>query len=109
MDWLLAALAVFNLVAMVTVFSPRAVPRRAVPWALFGSALLATELAWIWLPFQAFLAWLFSLGGALESGLGSFSMFVLAVTWLGLVWSIWMSTKAEATVTTKIRAAMFRK
>lgn len=98
MDWLLTALAVFNLVAMVTVFSPRAVPRKAIPWALFGSALLATELAWIWLPLQAFLAWLFCLGGALESGLGSFAMFVLAVTWLGLVWSIWMSTKAEATV-----------
>ena len=55
MDWLLAALALFNLVSMVTVFSPRAVTRRAVPWALFGTALLATELAWIWLPLQ--LSW----------------------------------------------------
>jgi acetyl esterase/lipase len=98
MDWLLAALAVFNLVSMITVFSPRAVPRKAVPWALFGTALLATELSWIWLPLQALLAWLLSLGGALDSGLGSFAMFVLAVTWLGLAWSIWMTTKAEATV-----------
>ena len=53
MDWLLAALALFDLVSMITVFSPRAVPRKAVPWALFGTALLATELAWIWLPLQA--------------------------------------------------------
>ena len=98
MDWLLAALALFNLVSMITVFSPRSVPRRAVPWALFGTALLATELAWIWLPVQAFLAWLLSLGGALDSGLGSFAMFVLALTWLGLAWSIWMSTKAEPAV-----------
>ena len=98
MDWLLAALALFNLVSMITVFSPRSVPRRAVPWALFGTALLATELAWIWLPVQAVIAWLLSLGGALDSGLGSFAMFVLALTWLGLVWSIWMSTKAEPAV-----------
>lgn len=98
MDWLLAALALFNLVSMIMVFSPRAVKRKDVPWAMFGTALLATELAWIWLPLQMFIAWLFTLGGALESGLGSFAMFILAVTWPGLAWSIWKSTKAEATV-----------
>jgi len=98
MDWLLAALALFNLVSMVMVFSPRAVKRKDVPWAMFGTALLATELAWIWLPLQIFIAWLLSLGGALESGLGNFALFILAVTWPGLVWSIWMSTKAEAAV-----------
>ena len=98
MDWLLAALALFNLFSMVMVFSPRAVPRKDVPWAMFGTALLATELAWVWLPLQAFIAWLLALGGALDSGLGSFALFVLVVTWAGLVWSIWMSTKAEATV-----------
>ena len=98
MDWLLAALALFNLVSMITVFSPRAVPRKAVPWALFGTALLATELAWVWLPLQALLAWLFAAGGATDSWLGSLALYVLWITWLGLVWSIWMSTKAEATV-----------
>jgi acetyl esterase/lipase len=98
MDWLLAALALFNLVSMIMVFSPRAVKRKDVPWAMFGTALLATELAWIWLPLQMFIACLFTLGGALDSGLGSFAMFVLAVTWPGLAWSIWKSTKAEATV-----------
>jgi len=98
MDWLLAALALFNLFSMVMVFSPRAVKRKDVPWAMFGTALLATELAWIWLPLQIFIAWLLALGGALESGLGSFALFILAVTWPGLVWSIWMSTRAQATV-----------
>jgi acetyl esterase/lipase len=98
MDWLLAALAVFNLVSMVMVFSPRAVSRKDVPWAMFGTALLATELAWVWLPLQMLLAWLLSQGGALDSGLGSFALFILIATWPGLVWSIWKSTKAEATV-----------
>ena len=106
MDWLLAALALFNLVSMITVFSPRAVPRRAVPWALFGTALLATELAWIWLPLQILLAWLLALGGALESGLGSVAMVILAVSWLGLLWSIWMSTKAAATVENALVAGL---
>ena len=98
MDWLLAALALFNLFSMVMVFSPRSVKRKDVPWAMFGTALLATELAWIWLPLQIFIAWLLALGGALESGLGNLALFILAVTWPGLVWSIWMSTKAQATV-----------
>jgi len=98
MDWLLAALAIFNMVSMVMVFSPRAVSRKDVPWAMFGTALLATELAWVWLPLQMLLAWLLSLGGALDSGLGSFALFILIITWPGLVWSIWKSTKAEATV-----------
>ena len=98
MDWLLAALALFNLVSMVTVFSPRAVRRKDVPWAMFGTALLATELAWVWLPLQVFVAWLLAQGGATDSGLGSFALFVLIVSWGGLLWSVWMSTKAEAAV-----------
>ncbi|KAA1190521.1 alpha/beta hydrolase [Pseudohalioglobus sediminis] len=98
MDWLLALLAIFNLVSMITVFAPRAVPRKAVPWVTFGTALLATELAWIWLPFQALLALLFCLGGALDSTLGNLALTVLLITWAGLVWAIWKSTKAEATV-----------
>jgi acetyl esterase/lipase len=98
MDWLLAGLALFNLVSMITVFVPRSVPRKAVPWALFGTALLATELAWIWLPVQILLAWLLCAGGALDSTLGGFALFTLLVTWPGLAWSIHMSTKARPTV-----------
>jgi acetyl esterase/lipase len=52
----------------------------------------------VWLPLQALLAWLFAAGGATESWLGSLALYVLWITWLGLAWSIWMSTKAEATV-----------
>ncbi len=106
MDWILALLAIFNVVSMITIFTPRAVPRRAVPWALFGTALLATELAWIWLPLQMLLAWLFGLGGALDSALGTLAMWVLAISWLGLVWSIWMSTKAGPAVENALVAGL---
>ncbi len=104
MDWLLAALAIFNLVSMITVFSPRAVPRRSVPWAVFGTALLATELAWIWLPLQVILAWLLIDAGALDSGLGVAALLVLLATWPGLVWSIRQSTLAENTVEQALQA-----
>jgi len=106
MDWLLAALAVFNLASMITVFSPRAVPRKAAPWALFGTALLATELAWIWLPLQIGLAWLLISAGALDSGLGIVALLVLLGTWPGLVWSIRMSMQAESTVERALRAGL---
>ncbi|MEP4145849.1 MAG: alpha/beta hydrolase [Halioglobus sp.] len=98
MDWLLAFLAIFNLVSMITVFSSRTTPRKAVPWLTFGTALMATELAWIWLPLQALLAWGFTLGGALDTTMGTLSLFVLVVTWPGLVWSIWKSTQAKDSV-----------
>lgn len=106
MHWLLVALAIFNLVSMVTVFSPRAIPRKSVPWAVFATALLATELAWIWLPIQVFLAWILVAGGALDSGLGTLAMIVLLVTWPGLVWSMWMGTKAEAVVENALREGL---
>ncbi len=106
MDWLLAALAIFNLISMITVFSPRAVPRRSVPWAVFGTALLATELAWIWLPLQIFLAWLLTQGGALDSGLGILALLILLATWPGLVWSIRQSTKAEAAVELALKSGL---
>lgn len=96
MDLILAALAIFNLVSMIAVFRPRGVTRRSVPWAQFGTALLATELAWIWLPVQILITWLLSQAGALDSTLGGFALFILLVTWPGLAWSIWMSTKAAA-------------
>lgn len=98
MDWLLAALAIFNLVSMIAVFRPRGVARSSAPWAQFGIALLATELAWIWLPLQILITWLLCSGGALDSGLGGLALFILIVTWPGLAWSIWMSTKAGPAV-----------
>ena len=98
MDWLLTALAIFNLVSMIAVFRPRGVARRSAPWFQFGIALLATELAWIWLPLQVLITWLLCSGGALESGLGGLALLILIVTWPGLAWSIWMSTKAGPAV-----------
>ena len=95
MDWLLAALALFNLISMISVFSPRATPRKEVPWATFFTALLATELAWVWLPLQVFLTWVFTIGGALDSVVGNLALLLLLCTWPGLVWSIWQSTRAQ--------------
>jgi acetyl esterase/lipase len=106
MDLLLALLAIFNLVSMITVFSPRAVPRKDVPWAMFGTALLATEMAWIWLPLQVGIASLLILGGALESGIGGLAWLVLMCTWPGLIWSIWKSGLAEETVEQAIKGQL---
>ena len=106
MDWLLAALAIFNLISMVTVFAPRAVPRRSIPWALFGTALMATELAWIWLPLQLGLTWILVSAGALDSGLGVMALLVLLGTWPGLIWSIHKSTLAEAAVDGALRSEL---
>ena len=103
MAWLLALLALFNLVSMITVFTPRAVPRKAAPWAVFGTALLATEMAWIWLPLQITLAVLMILGGALDSALGDLALLILLCTWPGLVWSIWQQGKAQDTIESAIR------
>ena len=88
MDWLLFALAVFNLISMALVFVPRVVPRKSVPFGIFAFALPATELAWIWLPLQITIAALLVWGGGLETGLGQFALLVLLLTWPGLAWSI---------------------
>ena len=50
MDVLLALLALFNVLAMITVFMPRTFPDNILPWFVFAFALLSTELAWLWLP-----------------------------------------------------------
>ena len=106
MDWLLTLLAAFNVVSMYSVFSSRVSPRKNVPWITFGTALMATELAWIWLPLQALLAWLLSLGGATESGLGSLAMLILVISWSGLAWSIWQSTLAEEAIESALQEGL---
>ncbi len=106
MDWLLAALALFNLGSMYTVFVPRGVPRKAIPWVLYGFAVLATELAWVWLPLQMSLAWLLALGGALDSGLGELALLVLLLSWPGFVWSIRLSLLAKEPVENALQAGL---
>ncbi|NHN38651.1 alpha/beta hydrolase [Pseudomaricurvus alcaniphilus] len=98
MDWLLALLALINLVAMAVVYLPRDAAHRSIPWAVFGISLIATELAWVWLPLQALLAMVLISVGALDSGLGALALLVLLATWPGLGWNIWLSTKAEAAI-----------
>jgi acetyl esterase/lipase len=106
MDWLLFLLALFNLGSMIAVFLPRAVPRRAVPWVLFGVALLATELSWIWLPMQAGLTLAFVTQGALDSGLGTLALLVLLVTWPGLAWSIRKNLSTGPEVESALKAGL---
>jgi acetyl esterase/lipase len=106
MDCLLSALALFNLLSVVTIFKPRALPERAIVGAVFVTALLATELAWLWLPLQMLLAGLMVLGGALDSTLGFLAMVVLAGSWLGLAFSIWISSESGAVVETALQAEL---
>jgi len=106
MDWLLALLALFNVLSMITVFTPRAVPREAAPWAVFITALIATELAWVWLPLQIVLAGILALGGALDSRLGDVAMVVLAFSWLGLAWCLWMSARARPVLEDALRTGL---
>lgn len=88
MDTLLALLALFNLLAMVTVFMPRTFPDNMLPWFVFAFALLSTELAWLWLPLQVTIALICIFGGALHSALGWISLAVLLLSWPGLVHSL---------------------
>lgn len=95
-EWLLAALATFNLISMVMVFTPRIVPRRSVPWGVFAFALPATELSWIWLPLQIAVAGVLIWGGALEGTLGMAAQLTLLFTWPGLAWNTWASSRTGA-------------
>ncbi len=106
MHWLLAALALFNTLSMLTVCAPRAVPRKAAPWALFAFALLATELAWIWLPLQAAIAGVLVWGGALDHWLGQCAAPLLLLSWCGLAWSIVKSTQAAAALERGLRQGL---
>ncbi|MEM8660875.1 MAG: alpha/beta hydrolase [Pseudomonadota bacterium] len=106
MDWLLAALALFNLVSIITVFSARGVERLSPPWALFITAALTIELAWIWLPLQIVITAILVYGGALHSGLGVVSLIILLGSWPGLVWCVYQSKQAETAMEQGLRAAL---
>lgn len=108
MDVLLALLALFNVFAMITVFVPRTFPDSALPWLVFAFALLSTELAWLWLPLQAVLALACVAGGALDSTLGVIALLVLAVSWLGLLRSIWLGLDTGTTVENALIQALGR-
>jgi acetyl esterase/lipase len=84
----LVGLALFNISAVASLFVSRSRRRNRVPWLLFAVSLLASELAWLWLPVQATLALVFSLGGALENPVGRFALGALVLSWPVLVWSL---------------------
>ena len=108
MDVLLALLALFNVLAMITVFMPRTFPDDILPWFVFAFALLSTEPAWLWLPLQAVLTLACVAGGALDSTLGVIALLVLAVSWLGLLRSIWLGLDSRTTVVHALHQALGR-
>ena len=75
---------------------------------MFAFALLSTELAWLWLPLQAVLALACVAGGALGSTLGAIALLVLAVSWLGLLRSIWLGLDSGTTVENALIQALGR-
>ena len=103
MDWLLTMLALINISAMVTVFFPRAIPDSVTPWLVFSVVLLATELAWLWLPLQVLLTLVLIKTGALHSGLGELALFALLLSWPGLLQSIRLGLQSGATVERSLR------
>lgn len=103
--WLLA-LAVFNVCAVGALFVPRTRRRNSVPWLLFAVSVLASELAWIWLPLQAVLALLFSLGGALASPVGQGALLALLLSWPVLLWSVFTGVSAGAPVERALQAGL---
>lgn len=106
MDWLLALLAASNTAAMYTVFYNRDTPARSVPWGKFFSALITTELAWLWLPVQAVLVLLLATGGATGSFLGELALTVILFSWLGLGWCLWQSSKAPEVISAGLTAGL---
>ena len=103
--WLLG-LALFNAGAMAALLLPRTRRRDSAPWLLFAISLLASELAWIWLPLQATLALFFSLGGALDSVVGQAALVVLVLSWPVLGWSVLTGFSAGAAVERALQAGL---
>lgn len=106
MDTLLAVLALCNVLALLTVFAPRSFPDNMLPWFVFGFALLATELAWFWLPLQAVLALICVAGGALDSTLGWIGLIVLLLSWPGLLHNLRLGLQSGATVEEALTEAL---
>ncbi|MFM7272836.1 MAG: alpha/beta hydrolase fold domain-containing protein [Gammaproteobacteria bacterium] len=104
-EWMVG-LALFNVFSVLALFVPRASRRRRVPWLLFGVSLLASELAWIWLPLQALLALVFSLGGALDATLGRLALYSLLLSWPVLGWCLHVALRAGAPVETALQSGL---
>ena len=88
MDWLLAALALFNISSMIVIYRDRLKKRVVPPWTLFAYSLVASELAWLWLPIQATIAMILILLGGASSSLGIVSLLALILSWGPLILSI---------------------
>lgn len=106
MDWILAALALFNIASMITTHLDRTSKRTVPPWTVFAYSLIATELAWLWLPIQVSLALLLWSFGATESSLGSLSLIALAFSWIPLTKSIRKALTSESLTESALQYAL---
>jgi acetyl esterase/lipase len=94
MDWMLALLALFNAVSMYALHLDRQAARVEPPWFLFAFSVVASELAWIWLPIQVVVAEILIWSGALSSILGIVALLVLLASWVYLGNSIRLALRA---------------
>lgn len=106
MDWILAALALFNITSMITIHRDRNRNRIVPPWSLFAYSLITSELAWLWLPTQISLALLLWMMGATSSPLGNIAMIALAISWIPLAKSVRQAFAAEQLTETALRRAL---
>lgn len=92
---LLTVLMAFNALSMITLHRERKVIHMASGVTLFVYALLASELAWFWLPMQLLLSALLVWGGALFVWLGKVALVALLVSWFPLLVSVYTSFDAR--------------
>lgn len=106
MDWILAGLALFNLGSIAALYSNRNVERTVVPWVLFGYSLIASELAWLWLPLQIIFALMLIKFGALASPIGICSIILLLLSWIVLSKNIRQSFNSRELTELALRKAL---
>jgi acetyl esterase/lipase len=106
MDWLLALLALFDVVSMYCVFTPRTARLDSAPWARFAFAVHTTELAWMRLALQVPLALLLVICGALGSALGVIALLIVMASWLGVLWCLRQALDSGRVVEEALQAGL---
>ena len=106
MDCLLALLALFDVISMYCVFTPRTARRDSAPWARFAIAAHTTELPWMRLALQVPLTLLLVICGALGSALGVIALLVVMASWLGVLWCLRLSLDSAGPVEDALQAGL---
>ena len=96
-EWLVG-LALLDVASIAALLLPRQSARSRVPWAVFAVALLAGELAWLWLIVQAVLLAVFLSAGAADGFIGQLALCIVVLSWPVLLWNFLVALGAEAPV-----------